>query len=377
MRVLMTTDTVGGVWTYAIDLCRGLAELGVEVVLAAIGPRIRETQRTTAASLPGLELHFFAGQLEWMQDPWADVDASMRWLEDLVVRVGADLLHANTFCHAACDVEVPRLVVGHSCVLSWFEAVKARAAPRRFDTYRQRVAHALQAADAVVAPTATMLAALRRHYGRFASSTVVFNGRDLAGFTPAPKRPWIFAAGRLWDEAKNAAVIADAATRWPWPVYLAGDPRSPEGDAVALTEVGLLGHLESADVLRWMASSSIFVAPARYEPFGLGVLEAAASGCALVLGAIPSLYEVWGADAVFVSPDDPAHLARAVENLIYDDDRRTRLAEAARRRAMRFDHHGMASAYHGLYRHVLRAGSAERATNPPSTPRRDLYECVS
>ncbi len=31
--------------------------------------------------------------------------------------------------------------------------------------------------------------------------------------------------------------------------------------------------------------------PARYEPFGLSVLEAALSGCALVLGDIPSLRE--------------------------------------------------------------------------------------
>ena len=43
-----------------------------------------------------------------------------------------------------------------------------------------------------------------------------------------------------------------------------------------------------------MARASIYALPARYEPFGLSILEAALSGAALVLGDIPSLREVWG-----------------------------------------------------------------------------------
>ena len=36
-RVLMTADTVGGVWTYALDLARKLAGRGCEVTLATMG----------------------------------------------------------------------------------------------------------------------------------------------------------------------------------------------------------------------------------------------------------------------------------------------------------------------------------------------------
>ena len=36
-RVLMTADTVGGVWTYALDLSAGLGRSGIEVVLATMG----------------------------------------------------------------------------------------------------------------------------------------------------------------------------------------------------------------------------------------------------------------------------------------------------------------------------------------------------
>ena len=36
--VLMTADAVGGVWTYALDLARGLSAQGVQVSLALLGP---------------------------------------------------------------------------------------------------------------------------------------------------------------------------------------------------------------------------------------------------------------------------------------------------------------------------------------------------
>jgi glycogen synthase len=37
MKVLMTTDNIGGVWTYALAMAHGLKKHGVEVVLAVIG----------------------------------------------------------------------------------------------------------------------------------------------------------------------------------------------------------------------------------------------------------------------------------------------------------------------------------------------------
>ncbi len=66
----------------------------------------------------------------------------------------------------------------------------------------------------------------------------------------------------------------------------------------------------------WLGRASIFALPARYEPFGLLPLEAALSGCALVLGDIPSLREVWGDAAWFVPPDDRDALTAAIGSLI-------------------------------------------------------------
>src|SRR3954463_7827230 len=44
-KVLMTTDAVGGVWTYSTGLASALAAARMEVHLVTLGPRPREEQR--------------------------------------------------------------------------------------------------------------------------------------------------------------------------------------------------------------------------------------------------------------------------------------------------------------------------------------------
>jgi glycosyltransferase involved in cell wall biosynthesis len=102
-----------------------------------------------------------------------------------------------------------------------------------------------------------------------------------------------------------------------------------------------------------MASASIYVLPAYYEPFGLSVLEAALSGCALVLGDIPSLREIWRDAALFVAPDDHASLARAIRRLADDEALRRVLAGRARRRARVLSPARMARHYHAAYATLL------------------------
>jgi glycogen synthase len=158
----------------------------------------------------------------------------------------------------------------------------------------------LAAADFVVAPTRAMLLALKKHYATSGPAGVVPNGCDAPLFRPAPKAPIILTAGRLWDEAKNPGALQAIAHRLPWPVYAAGADRHPEGGKRANTSsVRLLGHLARRELAHWYSIAAVYALPARYEPFGLTVLEAALCGCALVLGDIPSLRETWGGDARF------------------------------------------------------------------------------
>src|SRR3954447_13946829 len=165
LRVLMTADTVGGVWTYALELARALQTQGATVALATMGAPLTVAQRAEAGTVRGLEVHESAYRLEWMEDPWADLAQAGDWLLALEERVQPDIVHLNGYVHGALPWLTPVVMVAHSCVLSWWRAVKGEDAPPCWDRYRREVARGLRAADMVVAPSHWMLDAARSHYG--------------------------------------------------------------------------------------------------------------------------------------------------------------------------------------------------------------------
>jgi glycogen synthase len=173
----------------------------------------------------------------------------------------------------------------------------------------------------------------------------------------------VFAAGRLWDEAKNLAALEQAAPGLSWPVFVAGDSRPPEGAEAPEARphhTRQLGRLTPRALAAWLGRAAIYALPARYEPFGLSVQEAALAGCALVLGDIPSLRELWRNRALFVPPDDPQALEAALLSLIEDPDRRTALAAGARARALERTPERMVDAYLEAYGELLSAEVEER-----------------
>jgi glycosyltransferase involved in cell wall biosynthesis len=364
-HVLMTADAVGGVWTYALELARALSHRGVVTTLATMGEPLRITQREAARGIAGLELAESDFKLEWMEDPWPDVAIAGEWLLGLEERAKPDVVHLNGFCHAQLAWRVPRLVVAHSCVLSWWKAVLDEPAPAKYARYRDEVSAGLSAADAVVAPTQAMLSALDEHYGAPVGAQVISNGIDPSGTAAVAKQRFVLAAGRLWDSAKNLEALAAVAPRLSWPVVLAGSDRHPDGSVRRRRSVHALGWLEPEVLREWMARAAIYVLPARYEPFGLSVLEAALQGCALVLGDIGSLREVWGPAALYVPPDDRGALERTIEHLANDDKLRRLQSELALERARTLSAHRMAASYMDVYRVLIgRSASAVSETDP-------------
>ena len=345
----MTADAVGGVWSYALTLAGELAQHDVRTTLAVLGLAPSSEQRAAATAIPGLDLAHLDCRLEWMDDPWDDVARSGAWLQALADAVAPDVVHLNGYAHAALDWPAPVVVVAHSCVLSWWEAVRGESAPARLDAYRDAVERGVHAADLVVAPTRAMLAAVERHYGAPRSAAVIANAALAEHFAPGPKEPCVLAAGRVWDEAKNVAALDAAAAALGWPVYVAGDDRQPGGERRTLRHARALGTLDGPALAARMARAAVYAHPARYEPFGLSALEAALSGCALVLGDVTSLRELGDGAAVFVPPDSSAALAAALGALADDEGRRVALAAAARARAARFTSGRMAGSYLAAY----------------------------
>jgi glycogen synthase len=359
-RILMTADTVGGVWTYALELAQALQSYAIDVVLATMGAPLNEQQRTAVQQVANIMLCESAWKLEWMEAPWDDVAAAGAWLLDLEALTQPDIVHLNGYAHGALPWQSSTLIVGHSCVLSWFAAVKGIAPPADWERYQQEVRRGLHAADLVTAPTEAMLTALRTHYGGFRAAPVVYNGLQMSHFPPLAKQPYILTAGRVWDEAKNIAVLAHVAPQLSWPVLVAGEERHPEGGTVRFATVPQLGKLAPAELALRLGHAAIFALPARYEPFGLTVLEAGLAGCALVLGDIPSLREVWDGAALFVPPDQPDALAEALEHLIQDVWWRELMAQRARARALRYTPALMAHAYVRLYAKLKCVGTPEQ-----------------
>jgi len=349
----MTADPVGGVWTFALELCVALASHGVRVTLASLGARLTAEQRSAAAAaVGGLALEESAFRLEWMAEPWADLERAGHWLLRLEREHRPDVIHLNHLVHGDLPWRAPVLVTGHSCVASWWQAVHGAVLPAEWGTYERRVRRSLQAADCVAAPTRTMLSQLCRHYGPLPFPAVVPNGRDPTLFLRScRKEDLVLSAGRLWDAAKNAQALAAVAPLVEWPVCIAGECSSPDGSCAGLASANLrlLGRLSPGELALWLQRAAIYALPARYEPFGLTVLEAALAGCALLLGDIPSLREVWGDAAWYVTPDDHSRLRERLSQLIRDGALRTELAARAAEAAARLSPESTAQGYLSLY----------------------------
>lgn len=348
LRVLMTADAVGGVWTYALELARALQPFDVQLVLVTFGPSPRPHQLAAAAHIENLTVMTRELALEWMPEPWSDVDSAGEWLLELEHQLNPDIVHINGYAHAALDFRAPVVAVAHSCVCSWWRAVHDCDAPQEWDEYRQRVAAGLRAADIVVAPSAAMLAELSACHGAPKRSRVIHNGRAIEPISRG-KQALVLSVGRMWDAAKNLALLDRSAAGLDWPVYVVGSaPRQ-----TATTAARMLGPRREQQVLDWMARAAIYCLPARYEPFGLSVLEAAQAGCALVLGDIASLRELWGDAAVYVPPNLPPNresaLTDALRELMEDGDRRVELAARASARAANYRPERMAARYRTLY----------------------------
>ena len=180
MHVLVTADTIGGVWTYARELVSGLVRRGVRVTLVSFGEIPAPAQMEWMEGLRGLDFRPTAFRLEWMQEAPQDLDASTEYLQSVVEEVRPDLLHLNQYCYGSLPVDVPRIVVAHSDVVSWWVSVH-HDEPRDTEWmrwYRGTVAQGLAGATAVVAPSRWMLEALGAHYVQPRCASVIYNGRS-------------------------------------------------------------------------------------------------------------------------------------------------------------------------------------------------------
>lgn len=354
-RVLLTTDTVGGVWDFTRVLAGELRERGVRVALLALGAPSAEQGAQAAACAHSAT--FAPLRLEWMEGGLADVEQVRALVRDVVRREEADVVHAGQF--AAVVPEIPTILTVHSDVVSWHRwtrgADDAELARLRAGPYAALVRRALREATGVAAVSRAAARDVRVSYGMTRALTVVHNGWPLPTGTAAgsarPRRTLL--AGRVWDQAKGIDLAARAAGSFSsGEVAVVGEPRHPDhgGAPPVPPPLRMLGRLERAALDAELRGGRVFCAPARYEPFGLVPLQAALSGCALLLSDIPSFRELWDGAAAFFPRGDADALGRAWSELLDDEARCAELARAARARAItRYASRRMAKEYLALY----------------------------
>ena len=367
MHVLVTADTVGGVWTYARELVTGLVRRGVRVTLVSFGDIPTSTQTEWLNALRNVDFRATAFRLEWMQEARDDIDASTDFLRSIVEEVQPDVLHLNQFAYGTLDVDIPKIVVAHSDVVSWWASVKGEV-PKDIPWmawYREIVREGLEQATAVVAPSRWMLDNVRRYFCEPESAGVIYNGRSPLLLNPhLSKKDSIVSVGRLWDSGKNVSLLLHGEATMP--ITIAGTEQHPDdvyrdGSPFALIDgerVHLLGPQSEGQLRHLYSTAAIYAATSRYEPFGLAPLEAALSRCALVMNDIPSFREIWG-DAGYYFNGDSESLFEALNRLASDRALRLTYANLAYNRARQyFNADRMVDEYMNLY---LRLGAKTQA----------------
>jgi glycosyltransferase involved in cell wall biosynthesis len=362
MHVLVTTDTISGIWSYTRELVSGLVSRGLQVTLVSFGEVPLPEQTSWMDSLHGLEYRPTAFRLEWMQESEHDFQDSCAYLTSLVEEIEPDVVHVNQFCYGNLPVAVPRVVVAHGDLVTWWLAVHEREpkAALWLERYREIVAEGLAGATAVVAPSQWMLNTVTQTYGQPPAGHVIYYGRNPIFFNPyVNKQDSVISVGRMLDAGKQVHLLTHH--QYPLPVCIVGAETSAVSSRlpiradvkvdVADLSVSLKGPQTEAQLRMLYSRATMYAATSRYEAFGMAPLEAALSRCAIVANDIPVFREVWGEDAIYFRPNDAADLASAIRELARDRDLCRAYANRAYQRARdRYNHKRMIDEYLQLYR---------------------------
>jgi glycosyltransferase involved in cell wall biosynthesis len=206
---------------------------------------------------------------------------------------------------------------------------------------------------------------------------VIFNGVDTVEFKPResdrtlfslpPNVPLFLFSGDIRTHRKNLdgvlrAVAQVEGAHLAVAGNLTGSPYPALAKDLGIAgRVHFLGHVKNISGL--MAASDAFIFPSRYDPMGLVVLEAMATGLPVITA------KTTGASAVLDDPqwtlDDPENLpelVRMARTLAEDPSLRKQVGERNRAIALNHTWHSMALAYLDLYRAIHDEKTSERQT---------------
>lgn len=292
----------------------------------------------------------------------------------LIRRLKIDVVHShlfgnNVYAFVAAKLTGRRIII----TLHGFESFRSR---KRILAYRLMAARA----DRVVVVSRALQDAFERLVGRAgAHLALVPNGIDLRRFREAiagddlraelgldPAAPVVGAVGNI-KPVKGYDVLVEAwrqvaAVRPDARLLVVGAPSDGGENRTfkerldrRVAELGLKGSVRflgsRSDVHRLLRTFTVYTIPSRSEGMSLALLEAMASGRAVVATAVggnPHLIQD-GVTGLLVPPEDPDALAASILTLFGDAARREALGRQATASVERFAVAAMTEAYLRIY----------------------------
>lgn len=374
---MVVRPATGGMLEHVGLLSRGLVAAGREVEIAA--PPASDV--ATQAHADGLTVHEIA--LVGPLDPVRDLPA-VRALGRVITEGSFDLVHAHGFkagliTRMALPRDCPPLVVTvHNHVLSRDDM----SATRR-SIYRAVERTTASRVSQYIAVSESIRRELIDGYGLNPEQvTVVRNGVDTSAFLREHDRararsvlgipdrdPVVGLAARFAAQKglRHLVAAAPALIRAVPSIRIVIGGSGPlEGELrEQATALGVIGSImwpgRVTDMPSFLSALDVYVSPAETEAFGIALIEAAASGIPTVatdVGGVPEVV-LDGLTGLLVPPRDPAALAEAVLRLLREPELASRLADAARKRAViEFDPHVMVASTLAVYQAQMRSPHA-------------------
>jgi glycosyltransferase involved in cell wall biosynthesis len=173
----------------------------------------------------------------------------------------------------------------------------------------------------------------------------------LQGERAALGRPYLLTVATL-EPRKNLETLLRAHSLLDRDLLLAVSGPPGWGSQVELERdaVAQLGYVSDDELARLYRGAEAFVFPARFEGFGIPVVEAMASGVPTVVSSHPSLDDASGGAAVRVDPDSPEAIAEGIEQAL---SRRDELVARGLEHARRFTWEATGQAFLDGYRAAL------------------------
>ena len=225
----------------------------------------------------------------------------------------------------------------------------------------------LKKADAVTACSGYLLKkAIQLEPSIAGKGFVIYNGIDLiARESTTPfihQRPYIFSYGRFtYKKGFDILLKAFAQLMQECPevdLILAGDGEEKKNLEQLANKLGLQNHVifygyAGQEKIRQLLTGCQFVVvPSRLEPFGMVILEAMASGKAVVATRSGGPQEIIeeGITGLLVEKENTKALAKAIIRLLKDIDLRNKISIKAKERVKSFSAKNMAEQYLKVYK---------------------------